>query len=46
MAHQIQFDSHFMQDAVNLILQLVRTRLFVNVTVKQLMEGKKKLYYD
>lgn len=40
MAHEIQFNSTLIQEGVNLLLQLLETKLFVNVTVKQLMEGK------
>jgi hypothetical protein len=42
MAHEIQFNSTRIQEAVNLFLHLLETTLFVNVTVKQLMEGKEK----
>lgn len=42
MAHEIQFNSTRIQEAVNLLLGLLETTLFVNVTVKQLMEGKNK----
>jgi hypothetical protein len=50
MSHQIQFNDIKIQEAVNLLLQLLETTLFVNVTVKQLMEGKenkkKKPYFS
>jgi hypothetical protein len=39
MAHEIQFNPTKIQEAVNILLQLLETTLFVNVTVKQLMEG-------
>ncbi len=42
MAHEIQFNSTKIQEAVNILLQLFETKLFVNVTVKELMEGKAK----
>lgn len=42
MAHQIQFNPPIVQESVNFLLQLLQTQLFVNVTVKQLMEGKQK----
>jgi hypothetical protein len=39
MAHEVQFYSPLLQEGVNALLQLLETKLFVNVTVKQLMEG-------
>lgn len=42
MAHEIQFNSTKLQEAVNILLELFETTLFVNVTVKQLMEGTGK----
>ncbi|CAF0936193.1 unnamed protein product [Adineta ricciae] len=39
MAHEIQFNSTKIQKAINVFLELLETKLFVNVTVKQLMEG-------
>jgi len=39
MAHEIQFNSTIIQEGVNFLLELLGTTLFVNVTVKQLMEG-------
>ena len=40
MAHEAQFYSAGMQDAVNILVELFETELFINLTVKQLMEGK------
>jgi hypothetical protein len=42
MAHEVQFNSTEMQETINILLQLFGTTLFVNVTVKELMEGKAK----
>ncbi len=42
MAQEIQFNSSKIQTAINILLQLFETTLFVNVTVKQLMEGRKE----
>jgi hypothetical protein len=42
MAHEVQFNSMKMQEAINILLQLLETTLFVNVTVKGLIEGKAK----
>ncbi len=42
MAHEVQFYSPLLQEGVNALLELLGTKLFVNVTVKQLMEGKDK----
>jgi hypothetical protein len=39
MAHEVQFYSPLLQEGVNALLELLETKLFVNVTVKQLMEG-------
>ena len=39
MAHEVQFYSPIFQEGINALLQLLETKLFVNVTVKQLMEG-------
>lgn len=40
MAHEVQFYSKDMQEAISLFIELLETKLFVNVTVKQLMEGR------
>jgi hypothetical protein len=45
MAHEIQFNSTLIQEAVNFLLQLLETKLFVTVTVKQLMEGKSNISF-
>jgi hypothetical protein len=45
MAHEIQFNSTTIQEAVNFLLQLLETKLFVTVTVKQLMEGKSNISF-
>jgi hypothetical protein len=42
MAYEVQYDSVIVQGGVNFLLELLQTNLFVNVTVKQLMEGKVK----
>ncbi|CAF0902992.1 unnamed protein product [Adineta steineri] len=39
MAHEIQFNSSEIQKSINIFLHLFGTKLFVNVTVKDLMEG-------
>jgi hypothetical protein len=39
MAHEAQFYSPILQEGINALLELIETKLFVNVTVKQLMEG-------
>jgi len=39
MAHELQFYAPKTQVAMNILLQLLETTLFKNVTVKQLMEG-------
>ncbi|CAF4452425.1 unnamed protein product [Adineta steineri] len=39
MAHEIQFNSSEIQKSINILLHLFGTKLFVNVTVKDLMEG-------
>jgi hypothetical protein len=44
MAHEIQFNSTKLQQAVSFLLELLDTKLFVNVTVKQLMEGKEFIF--
>lgn len=43
MAHSIIHDFNEIQSAINIFLELLQTELFVRVTVKQLMEGKKNL---
>ena len=43
MAHEVQFNLPIVQEGVNFLLQLLQTQLFVNVTVKQLMEGRKRM---
>ncbi|CAF1070688.1 unnamed protein product [Rotaria magnacalcarata] len=39
MAYEVQFYSKEMQEGINFFIELLETQLFVNVTVKQLMEG-------
>ncbi|CAF1189538.1 unnamed protein product [Rotaria sordida] len=39
MAHEVQFYTPVMQEGINFFIELLETKLFVNVTVKQLMEG-------
>lgn len=39
MAQEIQFSPKLMQEGIDLLLDVLGTKLFVNVTVKQLMEG-------
>ncbi|CAF2494228.1 unnamed protein product [Rotaria sp. Silwood2] len=39
MAHEVQFYTPGMQETINFFIELLETKLFVNVTVKQLMEG-------
>lgn len=43
MAHEVQFNLPIVQEGVNFLLQLLQTQLFVNVTVKQLMEGRRRM---
>ena len=46
MAHEIQFNSTKIQEAINVFLELLDTKLFVNVTVKQLMEGRRTIWIN
>lgn len=42
MAHELQFYPTAMQEALSVFIDLLETKLFVNVTIKQLMEGIKR----
>lgn len=45
MAHQMMFEPVLIQEFAEFFLLSIQTKLFVNVTVKELMEGNERLFF-